>query len=190
VTDGAQHHSDEPGTIEIVIQLACLVDHHQRVHPDVPLGMPFGLLLAPDERLHLRQDLVDDAEIQRERKTDRGPFGGEQQFLQLPPDALRRQIVERNPAAQVGCVVLQRELESRRKLDGTKHTKAVVAKRRGIHDTQNTTTDVVAPVERVLVDVGQRIPGDRVDGEVAAACRVLDRHGGIADDLEAFVSPA
>ena len=61
--------------------------------------MPLRLLRAADERLQLRKQLGDDAEIQREREADRRPRR-EQQLLDLAPDALGRQIVERNLAAE------------------------------------------------------------------------------------------
>ena len=68
---GAEHHDELIGAIEIVDALPRLIDHLQRVHPHVAFGMPFRLLLAADERLQLRKQLVDDAELQRERKSDR-----------------------------------------------------------------------------------------------------------------------
>ena len=69
----AEHDDELIGTIEIVDALPRLVDHHQRMHPHVALRMPFRLLLASDERLQLRKQLIDDAELERERETDRGP---------------------------------------------------------------------------------------------------------------------
>ena len=46
------------------------------------------------------------------------------------------------------------------------------------------------PFERIEVLVGERIPGDRVDGEVAAPRRFVDRQCRIARDLEAAVAAA
>ena len=43
------------GRVEVVDARARLVDHHQRVHPDVPFGMPLRLLRAADERLQFRE---------------------------------------------------------------------------------------------------------------------------------------
>ena len=74
VADRAEHDRGEPRPIEIAVQLARLVDHHQRVDPDVALGMPLGILRAVVERLHLRQQLVDHAELAREREADRRPL--------------------------------------------------------------------------------------------------------------------
>ena len=50
MADGAEHHRRQPRPIEVAVQLARLVDHHQRVDPHVPFGMPLRLLLAADER--------------------------------------------------------------------------------------------------------------------------------------------
>ena len=57
VADGAEHHRDLLRVIEIVDARARLVDDHQRVHPDVALGMPLRLLRAADERLQLGEEL-------------------------------------------------------------------------------------------------------------------------------------
>ena len=84
------------------VQRARLVDHHQRVDPDVALRMPFGILRAVVERLHLRQQLMNHAELARERETDRRPLGLQEQFLELAPDALGRQIVERDRPSRCG----------------------------------------------------------------------------------------
>ena len=46
VADGAEHDRGESRPIEIAVQLSRLVDHHQRVDPDVAFGMPFRILRA------------------------------------------------------------------------------------------------------------------------------------------------
>ena len=82
------------GRCEVVDALARLVDDLQRVDPDVALRMPFGLLRTAGERLELRKQLLDDAELHRERQADRRPRR-QQQLLDFAPDALGRQVVER-----------------------------------------------------------------------------------------------
>ena len=69
VGDRAKHHDDSIRAIQVVDALPRLVDHHQRVHPHVAFRMPFRFLLAADQCLQLRKQLVDDAELQRERRT-------------------------------------------------------------------------------------------------------------------------
>ena len=101
VTDSAEHHGQLLRSAEVVDAAARLVDDEQRVHPDVALRMPLGFLRTADERLQLGKEPVDDAELEREREADRRPFGQEQQLLDLAPDALGRQVVERDPAADL-----------------------------------------------------------------------------------------
>src|SRR5688572_31786519 len=48
----------------------------------------------------------------------------------LAPDPFGREIVERDPAAEVGGVVVKGKLEARRELDRAQHPQAVVAEDR------------------------------------------------------------
>ncbi len=145
---------------------ARLIDHLQRVHPHVALGVPFGLLRTAGERLQFRKQRADDAELHRERQADRRPRR-QQQLFDFAPDALGGQIVERNVAAQRARLVVERELESRGELHGAQHSQAVVAERRRIDDAEKPPLDVPAAVAGVEVFARQRIPRDRVDREVA-----------------------
>ena len=71
---------------------------------------------------------------------------------------------------------------------GAEDAKTVVCKASGVDDPQQAPAEVAAAVERVQVVVGQRIPGDRVDGEIAAAGGLLDRHRRVAGDVEPAVT--
>ena len=137
VRHGAEHDDQLIGVVEIVDAPPRLVDHHQRMHPHVAFRMPLGFLLAPDERLQLRKQLIDDAKLERERESDRRPRGAQQQLFELSPDALRRQIVESDRAAQRLRVLVERQLEARGKLQRSQHAKTVVGKRRPVDDAQN-----------------------------------------------------
>ena len=55
---------------------------------------------------------------------------------------------------------------------------------------KDTTSEIVSSVEGIFVFAGQRVPGDRVDREVASARGVAIRHPGIAAHLEALVAAA
>ena len=147
----AEHHDELIRAIEIVDALPRLVDHLQRVHPHVAFRMPFRLLLASDERLQLRKQLVDDAELQRQREADRRPLGAQQQLFDLSPDALRRQIVEADRAAQRLRVLVERHLEPRRELHRAQHAQAVVAERGRIDRLENLRSRSCAAVERIEV---------------------------------------
>ena len=70
VGHGAKHHDELIRAIQIVDALSRLIDHLQRVYPDISLGMPLRLLLASDEGLELGKQLIDDAELQRKRETN------------------------------------------------------------------------------------------------------------------------
>ncbi len=188
VADGAEHDGDEARAIEIAVQRPRRVDHHQRVRPDVAFGMPLGLLLAPDERQQLRENPFDDAEIERQAKSDRRPLRLQQEFFNLAPDPLRREIVKRQASAQRRGAFLQCELEPGRELHRAQRAQAVVGERLRIDGAQQAPIEILASRERIFVLAGQRVPRDRVDREVAPARRLDDRHRRIAVDVEALVS--
>ena len=87
-------------------------------------------------------------------------------------------------------LVVERTLEARGELQRAQHPQAVVGERVGVDHAQAAGGEVVAAVERVEVLAGQRIPGDRVDGEVAPARGLGDAHRRIAVDLESGVPTA
>ena len=97
----------------------------------------------------------------------------EQQLLDLAPDALGRQVVEWDGAADRERLRLEPRLEAGGELDRAQHAQAVVAERPRIDDAQHAVGEVVAAVERIEVGLAQRIPGDRVDREVAPPRRLL-----------------
>ena len=88
------------------------------------------------------------------------------------------------------CGLVERELEARRKLDGAQHAQAVVAERGRIDHAEKPAFDVAAAVAGIEIFLRQRIPGDRVDREVAPPHGFVERHRGIARDVEAAVSAA
>ena len=79
-----EHDDELIGAIEIVDPLARLIDDLQRVHPDVALRVPLGLLCATHERFQLWKQLIDDAEFQRERKTNGRALGPSSNFSISP----------------------------------------------------------------------------------------------------------
>ena len=87
-------------------------------------------------------------------------------------------------------LLVEREVETGGELDRAQHAQAVVGESLGVDDPQHAALDVAAAVERIQVLAGQRIPGDRVDGEVAPPRRLFDRHRRIAGDLESAVAAA
>ena len=88
--------------------------------------------------------------------------------------------------ARVSCGTV--ELEPRGELQRAQHAQAVVGEGAWIDDPQHAGGEIGAPAERVLVRAGERVPRDRVDGEVAPPCRLAHRHRGIALDGETRVA--
>src|SRR6185503_12397263 len=64
-----EHHRDGIGAAEIVDARTSLIDHHQRVYPDIALRMPLWPLLAADQRLELWKKLIDHAELAHQRES-------------------------------------------------------------------------------------------------------------------------
>ena len=113
------------------MRCARLVDDHQRVHPHVAFGMPFGLLRAPDERVASR------ATADRRRR-DRARARGRSTAARPAAAAFRSRPRCARPAdrraesrGRARCVSSStRQLESRRELQRAQHAQAVVAERR------------------------------------------------------------
>ena len=115
-------------------------------------------------------------------KPDRRPLGQEQQLLDFAPDAFGGQIVERDAAGRSSFVSGSISRSKRAANCMPRSTRRLsspnVAR---IDGAQHAALEQIAPaVERIDVDVGQRIPGDRVDREVAPPRRFLGRHARIA----------
>src|SRR5262245_2974295 len=98
VANRANHDDNLPSPIEIVDSGPRLIDHEQRVNPDITFGMPFGLLFAADEGVNFGEHAFDDAEIERKLEPDGRASGVQQELFDFAPDPLGRKIVERNPA--------------------------------------------------------------------------------------------
>ncbi len=189
VTDRAKHDGDLLRTRQVVDAQTRLVDDLQGMDPNIALRMPLRLLRASDQGAQFWKKLADGAEIQREREAHRRPRG-EEQLLELSPDPLGRQIVERDRPAQGSRVLVELEVESRGELHRTQHAQAVLGERGRIDGAKAAPGEVGAAVERVDVPVIERIPGDRIHREIATARGFGDRHGGIASHVEAAVPAA
>ena len=150
VAHRAEHDGDLLRPRQIVDAAARLVDHLQRVHPHVALGMPFRLLRTPGERLQLRKQLATTPRSIASAKPIDGR-GAKSSFSISPPHALGRQIVERNRATQLPRLVVQPEIEARGELHRPEHPQAVVGKALAIDDAEEAPADIAAAVEGVQV---------------------------------------
>ncbi|MNC87636.1 hypothetical protein D3C83_33720 [compost metagenome] len=119
---------------------------------------------------------MDHAQLAGERETDRRPLGLQQQFLELAPDALGRQIVEPDRRTDARRFGLDAQIETSGELERAQHTERVVGKGCRIDNAQEPLLQILATMKRIEIFIGERIPSDRVDGEVAAPRRVFERH--------------
>ncbi len=149
--------------------------------------MPLGLLRASDEREEFRKQPRDDPEVERQREADGWPRR-EQQLLDFAPDALGRQVVERDGPAQLARGRVELEPEAGGELNSAQGAQAVLGERRGVDGAQDAALQVAPSVVRIEILLGQRIPADRVDPEVAPPRGFFERHVGIARDLEPAMS--
>ncbi len=138
------------------------------------------------QRLQLGKELRNDAELQRQCQANRWPWR-EEELFDLTPDAFGRQIVQRNGGADCARGIVQREPEARTELQRSENPQAVVRKSRRVDDAQKPPRDVAPAVERIEIFVGERIPRDGVDREVAPPRGFLDGHRRIAGDVETLV---
>src|SRR6185503_15390442 len=187
VADGAEHHRQLLRPVEIVDARARLVDDLERVYPDVALGMPLGLLRTSRERQQLGQQLRDHAEVQGEGESNRRTRG-KQQLFELAPDALRRQVVERDAATERSSGLVEREAEPGRELHRAEYAQAVVGEGFRIDHPQQALFEIAPAVEGIEELAGQRILRDGIDREIAAPRGFVDRHLRIAGDDEAAMA--
>ncbi len=190
VADRAEHHREAARAVEVVNRRSHLVDDHQRVHPDVALGMPLGLLRAAGERRHFRDERGDDPELEAQREPDGRPLREQQELLNFAQHALAGQVVEGDGAAHASGAFVHRQREPRRELQGAQHAKAVVGERPLVDHPEDAALEVVPAAERVEVLLRERIEEDGVDGEIAPPACLLDGHARVAGDLEAAVPAA
>ena len=152
--------------------------------------MPLGILRAVVERHHLRQHLLDHAEVARHGEAERRPFRHEEQLLDLAPQPLGRQVVERDGAAEGARLVIQRACETGGELHRAQHAQAVVGERAWVDHAQPARLEVGTATEGIEILVGERIPPDRVHREIPAARGVLEGHGRVARHRETGVAAA
>ena len=104
------------------------------------------------------------------------------------PSQIGWKVVERNRPAQRGGLLVQRELEARGELNGAEHAQTVVSEGGQIDGSEQAAFEIEAAIERIGVLAGQRVPSDRVDGEVAAPRGLGERHPRIARDGKALMT--
>ena len=158
VGHGAKHHDELIRAIEIVDALSRLIDHLQRVYPHVALGMPLRLLLASDEGLELGKQLIDDAELQRKRETNRRPLARRSSFSispQMRSGGRSSRRIDRHSAFVCSSGVSSKRAANWIARRTRRLSSPNVA---GIDDLENRLVEICAAVERILELSGDRIP--------------------------------
>ena len=184
VRDGAEHNRELFGPRQIVDPRASLVDHLQRVHPDVAFRMPLRFLRTADEREQSRETV---SRRRRDRarapsqSTGAAPAGA---FRLLPRRVRSAGRRAESSGTDARRLVIQRKVQPRGELNRPQDAQAVVAKGGRIDHPQDAPFEVVPSAGRIEILAGQRIPGNRVDREIAAPGGLLDGHRGIAGDVE------
>ena len=190
VADGAEHHGEPPRARQVVDAPPRLVDHQQGMSPDVAFGVPLRLLRAVDEGRELGEQPLHDAGLARQGEAQRRPRGQQEQLLELAPHPFGRQVVEGGRAAGGAGRFVDLEFQARGELHRAQHAQAVVAEGGPVDHAQALAPQVVASAVGVEVLLAQRVPGDGVDGEVAAPGGFLQRQPRVAGDRESPVAAA
>ena len=160
----------------------------QRVDPDVAFRMPLGILRAVDQRVQLGPEASTMPRSRARVRPIEGRGAWSSSFstspqMRSPGRSSSGMARQRSTRRRV-----ERAVEPRRELQRAQHAQAVVAERARDRPRAGRAVEIGAAAERIEILAGQRIPGDRVDREVAAARRLLDREVGIAGHLEAAMA--
>ena len=154
-----------------------------------PSGCHSGSCSTPDERPQLGPQPIDDAEVERQREADRRATAPGAAASRPRPRSVRpadRRAGSRGRArasprrASSSKRAANCSARSTRRLSSPNVVGSTTRRRRCVQ--------IAAAAERDRGLVGQRIPQDRVDGEVAPARRLRHRHRTDRPDDEAFVA--
>ena len=153
------------------------VVHGERGVPEHIPGVE-GVLLEPDAFEQLRRDAGEDARAAQEPESAAGRLSADQQLQELVADPLPRNLgedVERLRNGLLGGTV-ERESQRGGEADRAERAQAVLAKARQriAHRAEPPVLEIAHAAERIAQVVGERIPGDGIDGEVAAGEVALD----------------
>ena len=190
MAERAQHHGElaRKVVLEALEQSARLVDHLQRVRPDVAFGMPLRVLGRGGQRHELGRDRLQHSPLARERETEGRPPRLQEQLLDLAEDAVGGQLAERHRRAEPGGRLVDLELEARGELQRAQRPQRVVAESRRVDRSQPPRVEVGLATPRVDELARGRIEEHRVDREIPAPRRFVDREGRIARHADAAVA--
>ena len=162
------------------------VDHHQRMHPDVALGMPLGVLRHADQGFELGEEAEQPALLEEAKAGRRAP-PLQQQLADLFENTLARHFVQGRLAAQLDEGGIGGHLEAGDELRYPQRPQGVFGEGAGVGRAEHAGLEVTPASEGVDDLVGERVAGHAVDSEVAPAGRALEIEVRIACDGEAAV---
>ena len=145
-----------------------------------PSGCHSGSCGQPTSAAISGTSCVDHAELERQREPDGRPSAQQQQLLDLAPDALARQIVERRSPRHTRLRRLRPSPARTARRTAARAARAGCRRRRSARSTIRRTRalEIAPAAERVEVLARERIPRDGVDREVApAAASSTDMRG-------------
>ena len=151
--------------------------------------MPGRFLRAAHQGLQVGKQLVHHAQLQARRQADRRAPGPQQQLLELPPDPLRRKVVQRDGPAQRPRGLVDAQLEAGRELHRPEHAQRIFNERRRIHRAKAPGLQVLEAPVWIQHLARQRVAKHRIEGEVSASGRFLHAHRRVARHGEALVTP-
>ncbi len=153
-----------------------------------------ALLVEPDRRAELGQQLDEDARVAREPQSARAGSAPSRSFESSPIPSAERPPPMRSPETSFTAGASSRiwpsssssgvEAELRDEAEGADQAQRVLAEALRRDGAEAASLEVGAAAERVDELARVEPPGHRVDGEVAPAHVVLDRELRVGDDLE------
>ncbi len=155
-----------------------LVDNHQRMNPNVTLWMPFWILRRRFQRWQFRVQHLEDAKIESELQSDRRFLGKHEQLPPFITQSFWRKLLQ----SRHGCLHdihrfrIDGQIETRRKLQGSKYAQRIVAEKNSVDDAQDLRLEIARAVRWIDNFICQRIHHDGVDSEITTSHRIIRTH--------------
>ena len=156
--------------------------------PHVALGMPLRILAASDEPLQLGE-VAHPSGLAQEGKTMPDLDALDEQLGPFLEEPFGRKVLDRHRAAYLHRLLRRLQVEAGDELHSAQDAQRILHELRR-HVAQHPPPHVLQSAERILELVRQGIVVHGVDGEVAPACRLVDREIRVGIDKEALVPNA
>ena len=167
-----------------------LINNHEGVFPDRPLGMPLGILGDPDHALKLGKE-AQQAAAEKKVQSKGRPLSFQQELLELLEQALARQLGELQRGAKLDKLPVRFQPgKTRSELGDPESTKRILRKMNGIGRPHDARLDIGLPAVRILQLSAGDLNPHAVHRQVSAPSRLLEVEPGIKFYLETAVPPA